>query len=501
MESQDAESVINELEAHLEEKARLMTLSDHLTDPRYELLSAHYDPANGSFVVMAERDPKLKPASAMRELGYASPSPFTAWTRDERVPELRDAQGIRTYYDMKRADASIRAALRYVKTPVLAARWYVEPASDSPLDKNIAKFVEENLFKRMVQPWHRTLEDALLMCEYGYSPLEKVFDIDSDGKLFLTKLAPRHPLDIKEWQYDLAGGPDGIVMNPTEANGWEDIHIPIEKLVVFVLEQEAGDMRGISILRSAYKHYYYKDTLYKIDAIQKERHGIGIPVIKLPLGFTDDDKSLAEDMGRNLRTNERAHVVIPENWTIEFAQLGGNPVDCLPSIKHHNDQIMGNILVPFYDDPSSKEDTMGMYYKSTRYIANTIAETFNRYVIKQLVDFNWVRGDYPVLRARRIGEYEDLRTFSFAYRNFVGAGTIIPDMRLEKFIRNELDLPEPEPETARVVASPQNPNSTREDANKPDAPKPPKVGAPRQATSPPVATPRTNAGRDSSGAK
>jgi hypothetical protein len=283
-------------------------------------------------------------------------------------------------------------------------------------------------------------------------------------------------------------------MNPTEANGWEDIYIPIEKLVVFVLEQEAGDMRGISILRSAYKHYYYKDTLYKIDAIQKERHGIGIPVIKLPMGFSDEDKATAEDLGRNLRTNEKAHVVIPENWTIEFAQLGGNPVDCLPSIKHHNDQIMQNILVPFYDDPSSKEDTMGMYYKSTRYIASTIAETFNRYVIKQLVDFNWKRGDYPILRARRIGEYEDLRTFSFAYRNFVGAGTIVPDMRLEKFIRNELDLPEPEPETARVVASPQNP-----DSNKPDAPKPPKVGAPRQSTNPPVSVPRTNAGRDSSG--
>lgn len=503
----EGEQLITELEEHLQERAKTLTLSEAMD--KYDLVSSHYDPVNGSFIVMADRDPKLSTTAAMRELGYASPSPFTAWTRDERVPELREQMGIRTYYDMKRADATIRAALRYVKTSVLSARWFMEPASESTLDQNIAKFVEKNLFEDLVLPWHRVLEDALLMCEYGYSPLEKVFDVDTDGKVILRKLAPRHPLDIKEWQYDTEGGPNGIVMNPTEANGWEDIWIPIEKMVVFVLEQEAGDMRGISILRSAYKHYYYKDTLYKIDAIQKERHGIGIPVIKLPMGFSDADKLLAEDLGRNLRTNERAHVVLPAGWEIEFAELGGNPVDCLPSIKHHNDQIMINILAPFYDDPNSKEDTMGMFYKSTRYIATTIADTFNKFVIKQLVDFNWRRGDYPKLRARRIGESEDLRTMSFAMRNVVGAGMLRPDDELEKFLRREYDLPPMDKATARLIATPQNPGeddstsstSGTSDEKGPAKPKPPRVGMPRQATKPPVGAPKGNAGRDTSGGK
>lgn len=497
------DQLITELEDHLKEREKSLTMSEALD--KYELVSAHYDPANGSFLVMTERDPKLTASVAMRELGYASPSPFTAWTRDERIAELRDAQGIRTYYDMKRADGTIRAALRYVKTSVLSARWFMEPASESILDQNIANFVEKNLFEDLVLPWHRVLEDALLMCEYGYSPLEKVFDIDADGKVVLKKLAPRHPLDIKEWVYDAEGGPNGIIMNPTEANGWNDIPIPIEKMVVFVLEQEAGDMRGISLLRSAYKHYYFKDTLYKIDAIQKERHGIGIPVIKLPMGFSDVDRQTAEDLGRNLRTNEKAHVVLPAGWEIEFAELGGNPVDCLPSIQHHNDQIMINILAPFYNDPNSKEDTMGMFYKSTRYIATTIADTFNKFVIKQLVDFNWRRGNYPKLRARRIGESEDLRTMSFAMRNIVGAGMLRPDDVLEKFLRREYDLPPMDKATARDLQTPQNPNesssgsSSSGEANTPQAPKPPRVGMPRQSTSPPVGIPKANAGRDKSG--
>jgi hypothetical protein len=464
---------------------------------------------------MAERDPKLNLGVATRELGYASPSPFTAWTREERVGELRDKLGTRKYYDMKRADGTIRGALRLMKTPVLAARWFVEPASESTLDMNIAKFVETNLFEKLNMPWHRVLEDALLMCEYGYMPLEKVFDWDYEGdprKLILKKLAPRHPLDIQEWEFDPNGGPNGLIMDATEANGFNQVYIPIEKMVVFTLEQEAGDLRGISILRSAYKHYFYKDTLYKIDAIQKERHGIGVPVIKLPMGFSATDRALADDLGRNLRTNERAHITIPANWEVLFAKLEGQPVDCLPSIVHHNDQIMQNIIAPFYRDTNAKEDAMNMFYKGTRYIAATIADTFNRYVIKQLVDFNFARGKYPILRARRIGENEDLRTWSFAFRNLVGAGAIQPDDELEAFLRIELDLPPMDKETTRVLQQPQNPADPTDDnkdianqvdtnnlSNPADTVGPPRVGMPRQKTSPPVSSGSMNIGRDRSG--
>jgi hypothetical protein len=511
------DEVIESLEAHIAEK----TISFREAMERYDLIGANYDPVHGSYVIMAERDPKMSATTAFQEMGYASPSPFTAWTREERLPELREKLGIRKYYDMKRADGTVRGALRLLKTPVMGARWFVQSASDSTIDTNIAKFVEDNLFKELNNPWYRVLEDVLLMCEYGYMPLEKVYDINSDGKMVLRKLAPRHPLDIQEWIYDVNGGPKGIIMDPTEANGWSEIAIPIEKLVVFVLEQEAGDMRGISILRSAYKHYYYKDTMYKIDAIQKERHGIGVPIIKMPLGYSEKDKSLAEDLGRNLRTNERAHITIPANWEVAFAKLEGQPVDCLTSIKHHDDRIMTNILAPFYDDSSAQENAMQMFYKATRYIAFTIAETFNRYVIKQLVDFNYSRGQYPILRARRIGESEDLRTLSFAIRNFVGAGIVTPDEKLEDFIRNESDLPMPEHSTRRVILAPaganqsqptpgkshyEPPNSpavgtnnTNTNANQPVPPKPPKVGLPRQQNLPPTGAGRSNIGNDRSG--
>lgn len=491
----------------------------------YDLVGA--DDKGTGYIVVAERPkgeayngirlagvPDINPVTSIQELGYTSMSPFTSWTREELIPELRDKLGVRKYYDMKRNDGAIRGSLRQLKTPIQAARWYIEPASDSVVDKNIAEFVSNCLFKWMNVTWSRVLDDVLLMFDYGYFVFEKVYTFNKKGQLILRKLAPRHPLDIQEWIWDAAGGPSGIVMDPyvpyasqygsllptSEQGASMGVFIPINKLAIFSLEPEGGDLRGISVLRSAYKHWYYKDTLYKIDAIQKERHGIGVPVIKLPPGFSSDDKDLADQLGRNLRTNERAHIVIPANWEILFAKLEGQPVSCIESIQHHNDQLKMNILAPFMDDSGADETSMDMFFKSTRYLAEAVAEIFNRHIIPQLVDLNFTRGDYPVLRARRIGEWNDLRTWSFAYRNLVGAGTIQPDDPLEDFVRNEMDLPPRDPTTTRVVATPQagDGQSPAGDVNAPGAPKPPKAGPPRQSKVN-VKPPRSNAGRDSSG--
>src|SRR5262245_4576784 len=485
---------------------------------------------HGPYLIVAERpvklagEPNISLGSALGELGYTSMSPWTAWTRQELNPKLRDKQGIRQYYDMKRNDGTIRGSLRLVKTPSLAANWFMVPASDSTIDKNIAKFVEENLFDELNVDWTTLLQDILLMYDYGYMPFEKVYTIDpKTGKAKLKKLMPLHPLDIQEWVYDDHGGPAGVVMEPFVPYGSQfggdsivdqfpggmfstGPFISIRKLAIFSFEAEAGDLSGISILRSAYKHWYYKDTLYKIDAIAKERHGIGIPIIVLPPGYGDDDKKKADELGRNLRTNDRAHIVIPANWQVMFAELKGQPVSAIESINHHDMQILANVLGQFVGDASAKDQIIDVFYKSVRYMADMVANIFNKHIIRQLVDLNFKNGGYPKLNARRIGEWDDLRTLSFAVRNFVGAGLITPDDTLEAQLREESDLPPIDMATRRQVPTPQQPGQPApgqpapgQDANVPGKPTPPKVGPPRQAQKASVQPPAKNAGRDGGG--
>jgi hypothetical protein len=491
-------------------EARRISLHEAINSGSYQLVGASSEPA---YIILADRgSPPIDENLALMELGAAYPSPYTSWTRQEWNPKLEGRQGLREYYKMKRLDGTVRGALRLLKTPILAGRWFIEPASNSTRDKNIAKFVENNLFYGLNVSWANLVTDILLFCEYGYMPFEKVYDINIKGEVVLRKLAPRHPLDIREWRYDANGGPQGIVMEQTEVDQ-EPIFIPIRKIANFALEPEAGDMTGISVLRSAYKHYFYKDTFYKIDAIQKERHGIGIPVIKLPMNFSAADKAAADQLGRNLRTNERAHVVLPPNWELMFAELRGQPVDCLKSIDHHDKKIMANVLAPFMDESNVDPKSTDLFYKSTRYIGLTVCDVFNRHIIPQLVDFNFLLGPdrkYPQLRVRRIGEQEDTRTMSFSLRNFVGAGIIIPDDDLEDFARRELDLPPRDEASSRdwVIAPTQSglqatppgaqPN-TNSSSSTVHSPQPSPAGLPRQAGVPNVSPGSKTSGRDNSG--
>lgn len=451
--------------------------------------------ATGGFVVVAPKGKtySLSRSDVDKEMGSASTEYRRMLGGEEYNLALAGHQGLEVYDEMRRSDAAIRQSLRIAKTPVLAGRWFVESADpgDEEAD-NQAQFINDALFKWQTSSWFDFLTEALLMLDFGYFVFEKVFMAKQvpfgegmKDAIVWRKFAPRHPRDIEEWEYDQHGGPNGAYFATWD--GSDPVWIPIDKLLVFTYDKEAGNIEGISLLRSAYKHWYYKDNLYKIDAIQKERHGIGIPVIKLPPNYSPTDKTLANELGRNLRTNERAHVVLPPMWELEFADIKGRVVDIGESIDHHDSQIVRNVLANFVGTETSSAATVQveLFLKATRFIADIIADVINKHAIPELMDYNFSGVDeYPRLGVRRIGETADWRTLSFAIRNFVGAGIIRPDEPLEEWVRKEMDLPGADPDTSREVATPQ-------------APKPARVGPPRQG--PPSANQGAGTGEDDSG--
>jgi hypothetical protein len=438
-------------------------------------------------------DPDASDLQMSIELGRSSSSAYSKYLREEYNPELRDQAGLIKYDRMRRSDASVRSSLRTLKTPILGATWFVQPFDNEPRSHEIAKFVQRNLTQYMTYSWTTVLWEALLMLDFGYWMHEKVWDfkeIDGQIRVVLSKMGSRHPIDVQEWVYDEHGGPLGVHMYDAPggaAHEW----IPIEKLAVFTFDGEAGDMTGISVLRSAYKHWYFKENLYKIDAIQKERHGIGIPIIKLPPNFTPTDKTLAHELGANLRTNEKAHVVLPPNWEILFAKLEGQPVNPLESAQHHTEMIFQNVLASavYASAAGDAQSMMELFYKSTRYIADLVRGVVNKYVIPYLVLPNWGIEDYPELKVRRLGDTQEARTISFALRNMVGAGIIQVDDDLEAWAREIIDAPRADPTTRRLAATPQQPGGAQ----------PARVGPPRQAQASNTRPGGANTGADQSG--
>jgi hypothetical protein len=399
-----------------------------------------------------------KPPPLDQESGTSQPISIR-----EIVPELSTPTQRRAVYARMKNDAAIDVSLRAVKTPILGAEFFMEPYSDSPEDLEISEFIYANLFEGMSSPFINSLQDILDMFEDGFAIVEKVWEerewsphragANTRRYIMLRKLGIRPASTIKEITYDTNGGPTTAiqtVIDPVTRKA-TDIEIPIEKSIIFTFNRKAGDLMGRSILRTAYPHWYYKTHLYKIDSIQKERHGIGVPRGKLLPGYTNSDKIILRQLLRNIRTNEEAFIMQTPNVEIDFAKLEGQLVDVMESANHHNTMILFNVLVQFIALGISSEGggraTAGtgsdLFMKSLKYVANYIAEQINMYVIPELVVWNYPTKNFPKLGVRNLGETRDLQQLASALGNlFSGDDPIItPDLPTEQHVRKMFDMP------------------------------------------------------------
>ena len=369
--------------------------------------------------------------------------------------KLRGHSGTKIYDKMRRSDPVVRRALRVAKTPVLAGRWFVEADEEANAQQlEMKEFIEWCLFENMETNWILFIKEALSMLDFGHSIFEKVYRTTSTPfgrRTILEDLAPRSQTSIMKFLYDSKGRPTSM-----EMYNYDDkpVSVKYRKLLAFTYDKEGYNLEGTSLLRSAYKPWFFKNTLEKIDAIQKERHGVGVPVIVLPMGADNKaDRKKAKILGKNLRSNPGAYIILPPRWEIYWAKIEGLLVNIIDSIKYHDNAIEKNVLADFLSTTTSesganvKSDT---FLKSSRDLANIVYEEVNKRLIKELINYNYgVQRHYPKLQVRRISDEADIRILSFALKNAVGSDIIRPDSILEKWLRREFSLPPKDEDTER----------------------------------------------------
>lgn len=64
----------------------------------------------------------------------------------------------------------------------------------------------------------------------------------------------------------------------------------------------------------------------------------------------------------------------------------------------------------------------------------------NRYLIPELVDFNFTTDRYPKIRFEQLGG-KDMAAFSTTLTQLITAGVIDPDEELQRVVREQLGLP------------------------------------------------------------
>ena len=354
---------------------------------------------------------------------------------------LKGTRRIKEYDMMRLGESSVRAVLLAINLPILSARWRIDAASDSRADRKVAEFVEDNILKNPDKMWQETLNEILLYLPYGSMPFEEVWEYDGTY-IKLKKLASIFPDTIYRW----ATKDSNTVIQTTQNGKFE---IPMEKMVIFINQKEGDNWEGQSILRTAYKDFDIKAKFEMIDALSAERQGLGVPYAKRTgmADPTEDDKM--EELLQNLRANEKGYIVFNSKYEVGFLDMkAGTLKQLLPSIQYRDRQIAKSVLAQFLELGSSNvgsfalsADQSKLFVQSLESVAKYICDCYNRYIIKKLVDYNFVVEKYPVLAYDKIGTV-DVNAFTTALQRAMQIGVVTPDATLEEYVRDIMDLPD-----------------------------------------------------------
>lgn len=368
---------------------------------------------------------------------------YAGFIMEEINPKWRDEQRVDIVEEMRRSDGTVKALLNAIKAPILAAEWNVECD-----DEEIKEFVSDCLFN-MQRSWKDFLREALGYLDFGHYCFEIIYKIE-DGRAMIADLAPRIPHSILKWQ--LSDGSFGITQSVrTDEVTLVNAEIPGEKLLIFTNDKEGDDVTGQSILRPTYKHYKMKDVLYRIQGIAAERYGVGVPIVTLPEGHGEDEKTEAEDLAGSLRSNEKGFVVMPEGWKIEILVPTGNPqgqaIDL--GISHHDKMILRAGLASFLglgtDGTGSfalSKDMSSFFLKVVEDKSHYLCEQIEKQVLRRLVRMNFGEDAAEVrLKHTPLGDI-DYKELSEVLSTLITAGLVQPDAGMQTYVRKAFQLPE-----------------------------------------------------------
>jgi len=347
------------------------------------------------------------------EYGKTGIRRFTGRVYEEFLTSLRGLQGVRIYREMADNDDIVGASLNAIERIIAQTSWTVEPYDDSNECKKDAEFLEQ-CKSDMEHSWSDFIIEANSCLIYGWSVLEEVYklrkgdNVDkrinskfNDGLIGWRKFSRRMQSTLYIWDFEENGDIRGMVQNPPPEYIFR--YIPMDKALHFRTKIEGNNPEGRSILRNAYKPYYFKKSLQILEAIGVERDLVGIPILKPPDAWDITDPknqnllAYAKKLLSNLRRDEQEGVFLPPGWELSLLSIGTSrkQFDMDKILNRYDKRIAITLLAQFimlgmdrvgsFALAKNQGDVFNIAVQS--YI-NRTAETINTYAVPRLFRLN-----------------------------------------------------------------------------------------------------------------
>lgn len=416
--------------------------------------------------------------SGMGEVGRSGLAASNGQVHDEFLPALRGVQGRRTYREMADNDPIVGGIFMALEKIILGLDWRFENPEDAEgYDEAITEFVQE-CFEDMSESWSSTCSSIMTMATYGWSFHEIVYkkrNGDSkdagarskftDGRIGWRKWPIRSQDSLMKWNIDDAGGIQGMCQQIATGGLFE---IPMEKGLLFRTSSLKNNPEGRSLLRNAYRPWYFKKRIEEIEAIGIERDLAGLPVAWIDAEYFGTTASPANkqmlqvmtDIVRSIKRNQNEGILMPlvygegENAgqkmiNLELLSSGGSrQFDTDKIVSRYNQQIAMSMLADFimlgHESVGSKSlgvSKIELWLGAVESIAKGISEVVNTHAVPRLLRLNGMDASNPPrLMFGTVGK-PDLEAIATFIKALYDAGVLAPDEKLEDYLRSVADLP------------------------------------------------------------
>lgn len=411
---------------------------------------------------------------------------------EEFLQELQGPRGRRAYREMSSNDAVVGAVLFAIEQLSRSVSWRVEPGGKAPEDQERAAFVEGCL-DDMSSTWSDTLSEILSMLTFGFSWHEIVYkrrngesrdatqrSAFNDGRIGWRKWPIRSQDSLYQWVFDDEGGVQGFMQQDPSA--LRIVTIPIEKSLLFRTASRKANPEGTSVLRTAYRSWYFSRRIEEIEAIGVSRDLAGYPVMQVlesgPDIWNANDaaavqlKQNIETLVRSISRDEQEGMVLPHWCEFKLVSSGSRRnFDTSGIIQRYAQRIAASMLADFILLGHEKVGSFALSSSKTHLFAtalgsylDAIRDVVNRHAIPRLLALNgWPTVNAPKLAHGDV-ETPDLAELGTYVSSLAGAGMpLFPDETLERALRAAAKLPEPDPDREPIVEPDPEPEPTDPD--------------------------------------
>jgi hypothetical protein len=414
-------------------------------------------------------------------IGSTGLKQFGGYVSEEFLKELRGSNAARVYREMSDNDPTIGAIIFVISNLIKNMEWSVQAVDDSPEAEEAKDFVEE-VMHDMSNSWVSMISEVCSMFTYGFAPLEIIWkrrlgpehpngegrSLYDDGKIGIRSLSLRAQNTIPRWEFDDA---DGSVLGMWQ-QPWSggQVFIPIEKLLLFRTTDERGNPEGRSLLRTAYRPWYFKKRIEEIEAIGVERDLAGLPVAYVPGQYLDatadaQDKAVGaafSKMVRSIKRDQQEGLVLPStrdasgNLMFDIKLLstaGSRQLNTTQIVDRYDKRIATSVMADFVflgqgsvGSWALSSDKTALFATAIGAFTKLISDVFNRHLLPRLWKLNGL--DFEYLPNVLPGDLEgaDLTALGEFISKMTAAGApMFPDTELENHLRKQAGLP-PVPE-------------------------------------------------------